>query len=280
MGAAVTDPVDDGFAGPPEALLAHLPSMEGHTHRRLALDVHTHLRQLIVLGTLSPGTELNQAKLARALQVSRTPMREAFRMLQEEGLIHAEPDRRAVVVGLDVANLDSLYASRILLEGLAVSLTVPQVTLAMSRSLERALTSMREHRARRQTSPTWARAHRKFHEITTSGADPQLHKLLASLSEGTHRYLRLAQASTEDTWAEGEAGHQAVLEAFCAKDTQAAVTAMVNHLATTAMRVVADVDPDRALPAVARSLSILAVSSDPEALRLAVARRRVDGDRR
>lgn len=274
----VTNPVPEDL-GPPQQLLPQLPSFQGHTHRRLAVNVHAHLRQLIVQGTLSPGTELNQAQLARSLQVSRTPMREAFRMLQEEGLIHAEPDRRAVVVGLNVADLDSLYASRILLEGLAVSLTVPLVSPAMTRSLGQALTSMNERRSHRRTSPAWARSHRRFHEIATSGADPQLLKLLASLSEGTQRYLRLAQASAHDTWAEGEAGHRAVLDAFRDKDPRAAVTAMVNHLATTAMRVVADVDPDRDLPAVAHSLSMLANSSDPEALRLAVASRGTSGDR-
>ena len=64
--------------------------------RGLALTVHQKLRQVILDGSLGAGTILNQAELARAFGVSRTPMREAFRMLQEEGLIRAEPDRRAV----------------------------------------------------------------------------------------------------------------------------------------------------------------------------------------
>jgi DNA-binding GntR family transcriptional regulator len=57
--------------------------------RRTSIDVHTHLRDLIISGALPPGTELKQAELARVFAVSRTPLREAFRMLQEEGLISA-----------------------------------------------------------------------------------------------------------------------------------------------------------------------------------------------
>ena len=56
------------------------------TGRRLALDVHAAVRAMILSGELAPGSPIPQAALARTLNVSRTPMREAFRLLQEEGL--------------------------------------------------------------------------------------------------------------------------------------------------------------------------------------------------
>ena len=111
----------------------------------LALTVHQELRQLILDGSVEPGTTLNQAELARDFGVSRTPMREAFRMLQEEGLIQAEPDRRAVVVGLDLADLDAMYGARLMLEALAVSRTVPVISPEELEALEDALTRMREN---------------------------------------------------------------------------------------------------------------------------------------
>ncbi|HVT66961.1 MAG TPA: GntR family transcriptional regulator, partial [Trebonia sp.] len=94
---------------------AELPPLEVATRRRLVLEVHDHVRTLIVNGVFPPGTVIRQAELARNLGVSRTPMREAFRMLQEEGLISAEPNQRPVVRGIDIADLDSAYATRVLI---------------------------------------------------------------------------------------------------------------------------------------------------------------------
>jgi DNA-binding GntR family transcriptional regulator len=225
--------------------------------RGLALTVHQQLRQLILDGALSAGTILNQAELARAFGVSRTPMREAFRMLQEEGLIAAEPDRRAVVIGLDVADLDAMYGARLLLEALAVSMTVPATTPATAKALEDALRQMHDLRAQRQTSPAWSQAHDEFHRLATEGADPQVLRLLAMLRERTHPYLRLAQSSAAETWPEAERRHRAILDAFKRKDTEAAVTAMADHLASTAFRVVTSADPARDLPTVRHAVAML-----------------------
>jgi DNA-binding GntR family transcriptional regulator len=230
---------------------------EARGPRSLALAVHQHLRRLILDGTLEPGTVLNQAEYARALDVSRTPMREAFRMLQEEGLIRAEPDRRAVVVGVDLADLDAMYGSRIMLETLAVSMTVRASGSATVPAMEQALRRMRELVEERQTSPDWKAAHDDFHRLATSGADAQVLKLLATVRERTHSYLRLAQSSSTVSWQAAERHHMAVLDAFKNQDAEAAVIAMARHMEATALRVVADADPGRDLPTVRNALTLL-----------------------
>ena len=78
--------------------------------RQTSVEVHAYLREHIIAGTLPPGIELKQAELARLFAVSRAPLREAFRMLQEEGLVSGEPNRRSRVVGLDPDQLELLYA--------------------------------------------------------------------------------------------------------------------------------------------------------------------------
>ena len=103
--------------------------LEGHTGlrisdpRRTSIDVHAHLRELIVSGVLPPDTELRQAELARVFAVSRTPLREAFRMFQEEGLIAGGLNQRSRVLGFDPDELELLYAGRVTLECLGVRLT-------------------------------------------------------------------------------------------------------------------------------------------------------------
>jgi DNA-binding GntR family transcriptional regulator len=67
--------------------------------------VHAHLRRLILEAVIPPGTIVTQVELAARLGVSRTPIREAIRMLQEEGLVVAEPQKRARVIGFDPAEV-------------------------------------------------------------------------------------------------------------------------------------------------------------------------------
>src|ERR1700712_2838608 len=96
--------------------------------RRVSLDGHQHLRRLIIDNVLPAGTVLLQAQLARTFGVSRTPMREAFRMLQAEGLIDAETTPRARVRDLDPQELDQLYSVRIALESLGTRITAGRLT--------------------------------------------------------------------------------------------------------------------------------------------------------
>src|SRR5260370_1738105 len=83
--------------------------------RQAIPHVHAYLRECILDGTLLPGTKLSQVTLAAQLGISRTPLREVLRMLQEEGLVELGPNQRTRVAGLDPADLAAITASSILL---------------------------------------------------------------------------------------------------------------------------------------------------------------------
>lgn len=89
-----------------------MPSASEHTTARL--------RSLIVLGSLAPGSRLHEAELAKQLGVSRTPVREALRVLSVQGLVEILPNRGARVVQYSVAELEDTYELRALLESYAV----------------------------------------------------------------------------------------------------------------------------------------------------------------
>src|SRR5690348_2858352 len=93
----------------------HLPEA-----RQAIPYLHAYLRECILDGTLTPGTKLSQVTLAEQLGVSRTPLREVLRMLQEEGLVEIEPNQRTRVATLDPQELDDVYAARIMVETLAL----------------------------------------------------------------------------------------------------------------------------------------------------------------
>jgi len=110
---------------------------------------------------------LSQVQLAQVIGVSRTPLREALRMLQEEGLVLAEYNHRVRVADIDIGELEYFYASRIMLESLAISLTVPLLTQDDFDKLTSALDQMHSASERRDMQ-NWDEGNRKFHAILSS----------------------------------------------------------------------------------------------------------------
>src|SRR5882757_8477757 len=137
--------------------------------------VHTYLRECILDGTLTPGTKLSQVSLAKQLGISRTPLREVLRMLQEEGLVEIEPNQRTRVSGLDPQELDDVYASRILLETLALSMTIGHFGAASRKEAKRLLTTMRRA-AKSGDFGAWFAAHADYHRLVTAGAGEALQR--------------------------------------------------------------------------------------------------------
>src|ERR1700735_5621356 len=135
--------------------------------RQAIPHVHAYLRECILDGTLSPGTKLSQVSRAAQLGISRTPLREVLRMLQEEGLVEIEPNQRTRVAGLDPAALDDVYASRILLETLALSMTIGKFGTKERAEAKRLLTAMRRA-AKNEDFELWFRTHGDFHRLFTA----------------------------------------------------------------------------------------------------------------
>lgn len=220
-----------------EEVLAETP----RTGRRLALDVHAAVRSMILSGELAPGEPILQAALARSLNVSRTPMREAFRLLQEEGLIENKPDQRAVVRRVDPAEIDAVYTTRVMLESVAVSISVRVASPELVRRLEESLVRMREF-ARHEDLERWRDSHREFHNLTTESAS-SLHGSICSLADRSERFLRIAQLGHPNAWARWDADHEALVDAFRTRDHDLAVRTIAEHLARTAFTAMADIAP-------------------------------------
>lgn len=216
--------------------------------RRLRVAVHARLRQLILDGTLPPGTVLSQAPLSRALGISRTPLREAIRMLQEEGLVDGEPNHRIRVTGFDSGDLEFTYSTRILLESLAVALTGPSLIAEDIRSAEEALARMRRA-TQRQDFADWRDAHREFHRTLTYNAGEQFIQLIELQADRAEQYLRFYQLrDTRMFWSRDiEAEHRELLSLIIHGDSDGrdAVAAIGRHLARTALWVIAEADPGR-----------------------------------
>lgn len=211
--------------------------------RTTSLVVHSRLRKLIIDGDIPPGTELKQAQLAREFGVSRTPMREAFRMLQAEGLIDADVNQRGRVRGLNPQEIDELYAARISLEVLAVRVTTGRLTSTEIDNANGLLEAMREA-DRQGDMATWLDAHREFHLSCMARIDSHLARLIVQLAERSERYIRLYQRSQPASFKAGDLEHQATLDAVVGLDVDHAARLMGQHLNRTATTVMSNLrDP-------------------------------------
>ena len=225
--------------------------------RQAIPHVHAYLRECILDGTLPPGTKLSQVSLAAQLGISRTPLREVLRMLQEEGLVEIEPNQRTRVAGLDPRELDDVYASRILLETLALSMTIGHFGSKARSEARRLLTAMRRA-AKNGDLDAWFAAHTEYHRICTAAAGETMRRQLRACTDRITRYIRIYQLSEPGNWqTAGDAEHAAILEALIAGDERGVLTEMAHHLARTALRVLTDCAPGYVPVAVPHAVALI-----------------------
>ena len=122
------------------------------------------LRGAILKGDLKPGERLMELQLASKLGVSRTPIREAIRMLEQEGLAVTIPRKGAEVAKMTEKDMEDVLEIRLSLEGLAVRLSCEKITPAALQELKVAMEDF-EAKTRSGQFVEMAKADVKFHEI-------------------------------------------------------------------------------------------------------------------
>ncbi len=137
-------------------------------------------------GEFDSDSPISQVQLAARLGVSWTPLREALRMLQREGLIDSEPNRRVRVAQLTVADLEELYAARIVIESLGARLAVPILTAGDLAEMRRMLTQMTD--VKDHDLEAWDVWHRAFHDLLKSRYGDRLSRTAHDLFDYTERY--------------------------------------------------------------------------------------------
>lgn len=215
-------------------------------------QVYDRVRNAILDGELAPGTVMSQVSLADELGVSRTPLREALRMLQSEGLVDGEPNRRVRVAPMTPADLEELCIARVTLEAEALRLSIPRMSTEALARLEGAMAEM-AHYAEAKDYRRWTVPHRDFHRQLTAPAGARINALLGQLFDHAERYRRLHIGHGPSAWA--TAGHREILDACKAGDRERGAALLAAHLARTAFEVT----------------EILQPGYDPEQLRTALA---------
>ena len=230
--------------------------------------IHRRLRQAILHGELSAGSELSQVQLADEFGVSRGPVREALRLLEREGLVHAELNRRVRVAPFSPADLEELYALRISTESLAIRATVPHLTAEDIASLHADIEEMGSLVG--QDMLRWEQVHRRFHHTLVAYSGARVVRLIEQLSDHAERYRLVYFSQGPRAWSQGDAEHREIVTASEAGDPPAAAAALARHLARTASSVLMQVAPDHE-PSLVRSAVRAASNPEPPSRPLRVA---------
>lgn len=223
--------------------------------------VHSQVRRAILWGDLEAGTAISQVQLAKRLNVSRTPLREALRLLEREGLVVAEPNHRVRVSEVSVVDLEHLYAIRISLETLAIKATLPLLTKRDFGELARIHESM-EQLARAEDFEEWEVNNRAFHEKLTKCGGTRLVRMIAQLSDHAERYRRLYQAEMPRAFALGLQEHAEILEACVERDSALAAQRLASHYAKVTLNLISTLAPEHEPTLLRSSLRSVSPATD------------------
>ncbi|HEX7781585.1 MAG TPA: GntR family transcriptional regulator [Sphingobium sp.] len=221
-----------------------LKPLERGDGRRTAVEVYEALQESILSGRLKPGAVLSQVEVARMLNVSRTPVREAMRMLQEGGLVTSEPNFRSRVLGFDPKDIEALYMKRIMMESLAVTFTTKMMESSLKQQLADIIHALEGHNAH-ETFSVWQGLHREFHRLIVIHAGDAYAADLQALEKRSERYQSAYKGEhLPGWWQRGEQEHRALFDAISAGDARHAGELSARHLARTALELLAALAPE------------------------------------
>ena len=185
-------------------------------------EIKTYLIDAIVKGTYKTGERLVETQIARDLGISQAPVREAFRDLEQIGILKTVPYKGAYVNGYSIKDLKNAYDVRAELEGLAIKLAVPQITDQEINELEDIYAQMKSVTDLKKQ----VKLDVHFHEyIVKASHNSILERAWKSVSVAHWTYYGIYNFDKLDLIER----HELILQAFRDRDAQKAIELMRKH---------------------------------------------------
>lgn len=195
----------------------------------LHTELTERLRTMIVEGVLTAGEKVPERALCEKLGVSRTPMREALKVLAAEGLLTLEPNRGARVRAITIADLEEVFPLMGALEALAGELACKNISTNQMNELQQAHQLMIEY-YRNNNMPEYFRHNQRIHEIIMESANnPTLSSVYQSLAVRVRRARYMANMSAE-RWQQAVEEHEEIIAALKQRDGQLLGSILKRHL--------------------------------------------------
>ncbi len=192
--------------------------------------VFENLREAILEGKLKPGQRLMEVQLAEQLGVSRTPVREAIRKLELEGLVVMLPRKGAYVADMSLKDIIDVLEIRSSLEGLAAYLAADRITEEGAERLKAIAEYFKQSIERKDDIETLLKKDVEFHEcIFNATNNTKLSQIINTLWEQVHRF-RTTYISDFDTSTHLVEEHNNILNAIISGDSELAKKYAIDHI--------------------------------------------------
>ncbi len=205
-------------------------------HGSLGHRIFEVLRDRILNDEYESGQKLNELSLAKELDISRTPIREALKQLELEGLVESIPNKGVYVKGFSSRDIDDMFEIRLALEGLAIQLAIDRMD-DMHLSKIREVYELMEFYTMKQDNEKISQLNIQFHEAiyhsTQSQYFEQLLKDVNYYVTVTSRHSILQPTRLDSALSE----HKAIYEAILKKDKKLARETVQKHIRKTQLLV-------------------------------------------
>ena len=192
-------------------------------------QVADRLRPMLVEGRIAPGAKLNERELAAVLRVSRTPLREAIKMLASEGLVELVPNRGAMAVSLSEADVRNTFEVMAALESMSGELAAQRITDAELNAIRAMQSEMMEAYGRRDLS-SYYRLNGLIHgAINAAAKNPVLTSMYRQLNARLQA-LRYRSNLDEAKWRRAAQEHEKMIVALAARDAVKMRDLLLKHL--------------------------------------------------
>jgi DNA-binding GntR family transcriptional regulator len=195
----------------------------------LPSQVADALRELITEGALPPGQKLNERVICEHLGVSRTPLREALKLLTSEGLIALTPNRGAMVVKLELHDIEQIFELIASLEALSGELAA---TRASAEQIAQAVTLMHQMRAayESQDISLYYRANHATHQLFNQMAGNQPLTAMFVQMNARIQNWRFRTNLDREKWTQAVNEHQQMIDYLVARDGHSLSLILRQHL--------------------------------------------------
>lgn len=201
---------------------------EGNDNFSLRSRVFHRLREDILNGKYQDNEELKEVAIGKELGVSRTPVREAFRQLELEGLLQIIPNKGAYVTGITPKDVHDIYMIRTSLEGMCARLACEHITKEQLEELEENVYLASFHASKGHMDQLTDLDNR-FHHILYEACDS---KMLENLLQDFHQYVIRIRKKTlsTDRGVTSNEEHKCLMEAIKAGDAVKAEKLAIEHI--------------------------------------------------
>lgn len=197
--------------------------------RSLHLEIVERVRPLIVESELSPGSKVPEKALCQQFSVSRTPMREALKVLAAEGLVRLEPNRGAWVTAITEEEVNEVFPVLTVLEALSGELACAHITDDEIKYVRHLHDQMVESYEQRDLA-LYFKINQQIHQaILLAARNATLARSSEALSARMQR-ARYAANMSEDRWAEAVREHEQIITYLEARDAKRLGNILANHM--------------------------------------------------